>query len=455
MSNTKLTKSVIDLFFKEHKDAAAVFVMAGLTTAEIERAIVIIGREEINPGNRKGYEAVARQILKKRQPESAVNNSEQKELPLGISKPNPAVFPIADSDPRVAGVPYQERGVLKVRLVDIDAMLACLEDENRSNAGNDRDAKVSYVYSLNLGKPRLLKSPTKLQLEELQKLEGKFPHFREVIDRIRMSLNSRMLSGAPTKFPNILLTSGPGLGKTLFLQEVGKILEIDTHVIASSSGSTDPLSLIGLARPWRSAAPGKIAHALAIKSNEEKAANCIFFIDEIDKAVMSGRSDNGNTTSFFDQLLNTLESPYSFVDSYFGEKAAIFMGYSSWIFAANDISLIPKYFTSRCEIFEISSPGRSEYLDGLLASVFEKVLASAPYAPFFKPVLSDEVTDLLASSGHTPREIRRALELALERALSRYSEPPEAGSVWLSPDDFSLPVVSQKRSIGFHAEVCK
>ena len=110
MSNTKLTKSVIDLFFKEHKDAAAVFVMAGLTTAEIERAIVIIGREEINPGNRKGYEAVARQILKKRQPESAVNNSEQKELPLGISKPNPAVFPIADSDPRVAGVPYQERG---------------------------------------------------------------------------------------------------------------------------------------------------------------------------------------------------------------------------------------------------------------------------------------------------------------------------------------------------------
>lgn len=454
MSNTKLTKSVIDLFFKEHKDAAAVFVMAGLSTPEIERAIAVIGREEINPGNRKGYEMVARQILKRRQPEAVVCESEQKELPLGISKPNPAVFPIADSDPRVAGVPYQERGVLKVRLVDIDAMLACLEKETASKAGNEQDGKVSYVYSLNLGKPRVLKSPTKQQLENVLQLRERFPHFRAVIERIHGSLHSRMLAGAPTKFPPILLVSSPGLGKTEMVKEVGRMLEIESHLIASAA--QDPLALVGLGKPWSGSSPGKVAQALAIKSNEDKAANCIFFIDEIDKAGMSGRSDKGNTTSFFDQLLSSLESPYSFVDSYFGEKAAINTSMFSWIFAANNLENIPDYFRSRCEIFTISPPESGDYAGSdLLNSIFEKVLASAPYAPFFTPVLSEEVADKLANSGQTPREIRRALELALERALSRYSEPPEAGSVWLSPDDFSLPVVSQKRSIGFHAEVCK
>lgn len=454
MSNVKLSKSVIDLFFKEHKDAAAIFVMAALSTAEIEKAIVLIGREEINPGNRKGYETVVRQILKKRQPESAVNNSEQNELPLGISKPNPAVFPIADSDPRVAGVPYMDRGLLKIRLVDIDSMLERLEQETRENMGNDRDSKVSYVYSLNLGKPRLLKSPTKSQVDQLSSLKERFPHFKEVVERIRVSMNSRMLSGAPTKLPNILLVSGPGLGKTEFFKEVGRILDIESHLIASAT--QDPLALVGLAPPWKSAKPGKIAHALAIKSNEEKAANCIFFIDEIDKAGMSGKSDTGNSTSFFDQLLSSLESPYSFVDSYFGEKAAINTEAFSWVFAANNLKLVPAYYLSRCEIFKIEPPNLEDWKSGgLLNSIFHKVLSSAPYAPFFVSTLSDEVTDLLASAGQTPREIRRALELALERALSRYSEPPEAGSVWLSPEDFSFPAAEKKRSIGFHAEVSR
>jgi ATP-dependent Lon protease len=263
-----------------------------------------------------------------------------------------------------------------------------------------------------------------------------------------------MLSGAPTKFPNILLVAGPGVGKTHFCSALAAALEIEKHEVSSST--SDPILLCGLSPPYKAARPGKIAQALAIKSNEDKVANCLFFIDEIDKAGMPGRSDNGNTTSFFDQLLPALESgTQMFNDSYFGEKAGIHVGMCSWIMAANDLSLLPGYFVSRLNVYHIKNPGSEDLKAGLLKSIFENVLKTAPYAPFFVPVLSDEVTDLLSNSGQTPREIRRALELALERALSRYSEPPEAGSVWLSPEDFSFPVATQKRSIGFHAEVSK
>lgn len=454
MSNVKISKSVIDLFFKEHKDAAAVFVMAGLSTAEIERAIVIIGREEINSGNRKGYEAVARQILKRRQHEAAVSDSETKVVPTGISQGNPAVFPIADSDPRVAGVPWRDGKEIKYRLIGVDALLERLEQESRDNASQDRDSKVSYVYSFNLGKPRLLKSPTKQQLENVLQLRNSFPHFRDVIERVHTSLHAKMLSGAPTKFPNILLVAGPGVGKTHFCSALAAALEIEKYEISSTS--SDPIQLSGLSPPWKAARPGKIAQSLAIKSNEDKVANCLFFIDEIDKAVMAGRSEGGSTTSFFDQLLPALESGTQvFYDSYFGEKAGIHVGMCNWIMAANDPSLIPSYFLSRLNVFYIKNPGSEHLKAGLLKSIFENVLKTAPYSPFFVPVLSDQVTDLLSNSGKTPREIRGALDLALERALSRYSEPPEAGSVWLSPEDFSFPVAAQKRSIGFHAEVCK
>jgi hypothetical protein len=455
MNNVKISKATIDQFFKEHKDAAAVFVMAGLAHGEIASAIGMIEQDGVKPGSRKGYESVVRQLLKQRQSEPAAGDSDGKAVSPGISKTYPVVFPIAESDPKVAGVPWMDRGVLKVRLVDIEAMLACLEkEEAAAKSGNDRDAKVSYVYSLNLGKPRLLQSPTKQQVDKVLQLRESFPHFRTVIERIHGSLHSRMLAAAPTKFPPILLVSSPGLGKTELVKEVGRILDIESHLIASAA--QDPLALVGLGKPWAGCAPGKVAQSLAIKLNEDKAANCIFFIDEIDKAGMSGKSDKGNTTSFFDQLLSSLESPYSFVDSYFGEKAAINTSMFSWIFAANDLELVPTYFLSRCEVHIIENPNLEDWKSGaLLKSIFHKVLSSAPYASFFVPMLSEEVADKLAYSGKTPREIRRAIELALERALSRYSEPPEAGSVWLSPEDFSFPVASQKRSIGFHSEVCK
>ena len=61
---------------------------------------------------------------------------------------------------------------------------------------------------------------------------------------------------------------------------------------------------------------------------------------------------------------------------------------------------------------------------------------SLPYGGLFAPLLTSEVIDHLAESGMSPREIRRALEEAMEGAVCTFADTPARGSVRLTPGHF-------------------
>jgi hypothetical protein len=68
--------------------------------------------------------------------------------------------------------------------------------------------------------------------------------------------------------------------------------------------------------------------------------------------------------------------------------------------------------------------------------------------------LAGEVVDHLAESGMSPREIRRALEEAMEGAIGSYADTPGRGSVRLTPGHFKNKIAKPtRRSIGFIQEI--
>lgn len=459
MTNKKLSKQRLEKFFKIHGSAAASIVCANLDSLELIRAIEIIEGECIKAGDLRTYQKVVDAIVDHRKMTGDLVDQYDLDPPEGRAdhksaaaiEGDAALFPpigaIRQLDPKVAGIPWIDGGQLKVRLADQDALLERFKSEQRE-LGNDNPSS-SHLIALKLGKPRILTRTSRVQLDELLKLKQSFPHFEAVTNRIYTALHARMLAGSHTKFPNLLLVGGPGLGKTAYIAKISTVLRIECHEL--SSMGNDHISLVGLRPPWKSAQPGTVANVFKINNDEEGTANKLIFIDEIDKASTMASSEQASSAGMFEQLLSSIESGTGkFVDSYLGNTLPLDVKFCSWVFAANDCTKIPQYFLSRTEQFFIENPSGEHFKKGLLASIFQSVLSSAPYSAFFVQRLSAEVIDLLAEAGKTPREIRRLLDESLEKSMSKYSAPPEMNSIWLTPEDFSLKSAPiKRRSIGF------
>ena len=128
--------------------------------------------------------------------------------------------------------------------------------------------------------------------------------------------------------------------------------------------------------------------------------------------------------------------------------------YVSWIFTANNTEKIPDYLLSRIEIFDISQPTPADYRAGLLHSIFGSLVEELPYGGLFASLLTSEVIDHLAESGMSPREIRRALEEAMEGAVCTLADTPNRGSVRLTPGHFKTKNAKPpRRAIGFIQEI--
>ena len=306
-----------------------------------------------------------------------------------------------------------------------------------------------------IGMARELRRITVSQIDKVKALKLKFPHCAAVIDRVQWALHARAVAGSWAQIPPILLKGGPGTGKTTFARELARCLGVDFFQIAASH---DILKLTGLGPPWRGATVGSIAKALGKPpdgSEQPGCANPVVLIDELDKAGGQIRSaDSGSSGGFFDQLLCIEPQNANLIDAYVGDTVPICVRFVSWIFTANDVEKIPDYLLSRMEIFDIGQPTSADYRSGLLSSLFGSLVDELPYGGLFSPALSDEVLDFLAESGMSPREIRRALEEAMEGAVGSYAVTPTRGSVRLTPGYFkNKNAARRRRQIGFIREV--
>ena len=453
----------IDEFFKKHPDAAAFFIVAGLEIEYVKMAILGVLTEDVQPGNKQGYAMIVKRVVAQR---------ERDRLCLAIGEHNPQdpgcmastssddllppVMTLRQLDPRTSGIPWWSGRQILVRLVDLDKMLARIDEVQRLPADQGGGAGNGLLKMLpTIGRHRELRRVTVRQLEKIRALRLKFPHCSAVIDRVQSALHARAVAGSWAQIPPILLKGGPGTGKTTFSRALAACLGVDFFQIATSH---DILKLTGLGPPWRGATVGAIAKALGKSpsgNDEPGCGNPVILIDELDKAGGQIRSaDSGSSGGFFDQLLCIEPQNANLIDAYVGDAVPICVRYVSWIFTANDTEKIPDYLLSRIEIFDIGQPTPTDYRGGLLHSLYGSLVDELPYGGLFAPTLAGEVVDHLAESGMSPREIRRALEEGMEGAVGSYEDTPGRGSVRLTPGHFKNKIAKPvRRAIGFIQEI--
>ncbi|MGB4911080.1 MAG: AAA family ATPase [Candidatus Dechloromonas phosphoritropha] len=451
-------------FFKQHPDAAAFFIVAGLELEYVRMAILGVLTEDVQPGDKRGYAVIVKRVVAQRERDRlsvATGEYHGPDIGTGSSSVPPTELPppvmtMRQLDPKTPGIPWWSEGRILVRLVDPDRMMARIDEVQRLPADQGGGASGGLLKTLPMiGRHRELRRVTVRQIEKVRALKLKFPHCGAVVDRVQSALHARAIAGTWAQIPPILLKGGPGTGKTTFARELARCLGVDFFQVAASH---DILKLTGLGPPWRGATVGAIAMALGKavgKGDEPGCANPILLIDELDKAGGQIRSaDSGSSGGFFDQLLCIEPQNANLIDAYLGDSVPVCVRYLSWIFTANDINKIPDYLLSRMEVFDIGQPTPMDYRAGLLHSIFETLVEQLPYGALFAPVLNDAVVDHLAESGMSPREIRRGLEEAMEGAIGAYQVPPARGSVQLTPAHFRhKSVAPKKQQIGFIQEM--
>lgn len=458
-----LARKEVAEFFKTHPDAAAFFIAAGLDLQDVRMAILGIKVQKVQPGDKAGYVGIIERVIVLRE-QHKMHAVAQVETGVGLrASPTsasvdlpPPVMTLRQLDPKTSGIPWWSGNEILVRLVDPTKMIAKIDEIQHLPSDQGGGAGGGLLKMLpTIGKQRELRRITVSQLESVRALKLRFPHCAAVIDRVQSALHARAVAGSWAQIPPILLKGGPGTGKTTFSRALANCLGVDFFQIAASH---DILKLTGLGPPWRGATVGAIAKALGKSPNNDDdpgCANPVVLIDELDKAGGQIRSaDSGSSGGFFDQLLCIEPQNANLVDAYLGDTVPICVRYVSWIFTANDIEKIPDYLLSRMEIFDIGQPTPADYRSGLLNSLYGSLVDELPYGGLFAPALAGQVVDHLADSGMSPREIRRALEEAMERAVGSYADTPSKGSVILAGGHFkSKNPLPRSRQIGFIQEV--
>ena len=460
-----LLRQQLSKFLQSHPDAAAFFVVAGLELEYVRMAIYGVSVEKVEPGDKKGYAEIIRRVVAQRERDRLQEaTSENPALGIGTSSSAgspadlpPPVMAMRPLDPKTSGIPWWSEGQIFVRLVDPQRMIARHEEVTRLPPDQSGGGGGLFKMLPMIGRPRELRRVTLAQLEQVRALRLKFPHCAAVIDRVQSALHARTVAGSWAQIPPILLKGGPGTGKTTFAQCAGYLPW--RRFFPDCGQSHDILKLTGLARHGGAPRPVRLRklsanHPTVAMSRDVR--NPVVLIDELDKAGGQIRSADGagEGGGFFDQLLCIEPQNSNLIDAYLGDTMPICVRYVAWIFTANNTEKIPDYLLSRIEIFDISQPTSADYRNGLLHSIFGSLIDELPYGGLFAPVLASEVIDHLAESGMSPREIRRALEEAMEGAVCTYADTPNRGSVRLTPGHFKTKNAKPKaRAIGFIQEI--
>ena len=229
--------------FKKHPDAAAFFIVAGLEIEYVQMAILGVLTEDVQPGNKQGYAMIVRRVVAQRERDRlgfATGESAVSDAGVGVSASSddlpPPVMTLRQIDPKTSGIPWWSGRQILVRLVDLDKMLARIDEVQRLPADQGGGAGGGLLKMLpTIGRHRELRRVTVRQLEKINALRLKFPHCSAVIDRVQSALHARAVAGSWAQIPPILLKGGPGTGKTTFSRALAACLGVDFFQIAAST----------------------------------------------------------------------------------------------------------------------------------------------------------------------------------------------------------------------------
>jgi ATP-dependent Lon protease len=181
-------------------------------------------------------------------------------------------------------------------------------------------------------------------------LRDHHPHFRGVIDLFETTVKAAAIHGHPMKPPPVLMLGAPGIGKTYFAQDLGRVLGMPLHRIAYDSGVTNA-ELIGSAQYWSNTHPGKLFNALCLGV----IANPIFILEEIDKAAEHG-GGHGAGRNALNSLHTLLEPSSSGCVTDLSTDMSFDASHVVWLATANDARGIMPTILSRFTVFHILPP---------------------------------------------------------------------------------------------------
>ena len=250
-------------------------------------------------------------------------------------------------------------------------------------------------------------------LQVFRDLKTRFPNFTEVIELYEANAIGLAKLGLPFEAPPILLEGEPGLGKTLFANELAKLVGLPFFEISMAT-MTASFALSGGNTQWSEGSVGFIANSLA----DSKFGNPFFLLDEIDKATQDSRYD---PISPLYSLLET-HSAIRFKD----EALEIDLNASKviWMATANRLERIPEPILSRMRVINIKRPDEFQ-MKNVVISIYNSVRNNKAFGHLLEPNLHEDALGMMVKM--SPREAKLALESGCLKAIlnNRYSLLPQ------------------------------
>lgn len=227
------------------------------------------------------------------------------------------------------------------------------------------------------------------------------PHFLDVTDFVAAHVAVSTTSKKPLSIPAIHIWGVPGIGKSHYATDLAFALGAPLRRHSMENAQTTSL-LLGTERHWSTATPGVVFDQIVLG----RYANPIFLLDELDKA----RSNSGyDPLSSLHSLLEPLTAATvrdAALDITFDASLAIYVA------ASNDPQKIPESLRSRFSEFEIPIPRGEQALQiAWIVAVRTVEKLSIPEFILPEPRLAYRLAHL------TPRGIRKAIEVAVARAI--------------------------------------
>jgi ATP-dependent Lon protease len=250
--------------------------------------------------------------------------------------------------------------------------------------------------------------------DHLRAIDQTFPNFHEATDYVRASLALAERRDPHTKvqFDPLLLSGPPGIGKTLYVEELARILAVPLQRVDMASAQNGS-RLAGSDEFWSNSRPGLLFDVLAFGAHGGYA-NSIVLLDELEKVADARYSPTGALYTLLERRTARRFADLSFPAITLDAGHLIFVG------TANNPDCIPDPIRSRMRHVEVAVPSAQAL----------RAIASRIYANVARELMlpcqeaSEAILDRLVTSA--PREVLRITREAFGRALAAGREVPYA-----------------------------
>lgn len=215
-----------------------------------------------------------------------------------------------------------------------------------------RSKLAKQLYKL--GPDRKLAHP-KHWRTQVEGLGARLPNFAKPIRIVRNALAMAVATGKAVRIPPLLLIGPPGVGKTYFSQSLAQMLQAPHFTISFDQPSAGS-QLRGSDKHWGNTESGLLFNQICLGTH----ANPVILLDEIDKVMRYGRSDNLDPLV---QLHSVLEPQSSSRLVDISTEIEFDASQVTYIATANTLHGLTVPILSRFEVIEIAPPTRLEAVE--------------------------------------------------------------------------------------------